>query len=223
MFYNEGPEAKKQKKKFSQADIDAKVKLAVEKKAAEDGKKTAEDKYELLQQAVNAAVTACRNDFATNLVPVIINWTKENPDKTVHDFPLPSFVGSNSMKNNTIAPSLAHATRPPLAVAPAHSSPSSVSGALGGPSSLVELDAVTVITCRINIYIIFHFCCLSVVLRHRHMCLQAKETPCTILYLIKVLGKVAEIQNFPTSHQDLSMDKLATRERGVHLHTLVDR
>ena len=30
-----------------------------------------------------------------------------------------------------------------------------------------------------------HFCCLSVVLRHRHMCLQAKETPCTILYLIK--------------------------------------
>ena len=39
MFYNEGPEAKKQKKKFSQADIDTKVKLAVEKKAAEDEKK----------------------------------------------------------------------------------------------------------------------------------------------------------------------------------------
>ena len=36
-----------------------------------------------------------------------------------------------------------------------------------------------------HIYIIFHFCCLSDVLRHRHMCLQAKETPCTILYLIK--------------------------------------
>ena len=89
VFYNEGPEAKKQKKKFSQADIDAKVKLAVEKKAAEDAKKAAEDKYELLQQAVNAAVTACRNDFATNLVPAIINWMKENPDKTVHDFPCP--------------------------------------------------------------------------------------------------------------------------------------
>ena len=57
------------------------------------------------------------------------------------------------MNNNTIAPSLAHATGPPLAVAPAHSSPSSVSGALGGPSSLAELDAVTVITCRTNIYI----------------------------------------------------------------------
>ena len=153
VFYNEGPEAKKQKKKFSQADIDAKVKLAVEKKAAEDAKKAAEDKYELLQQAVNAAVTACRNDFATNLVPVIINWTKENPDKTVHDFPLPSFVGRNSMNNNTIAPSLAYATGPPIAAAPAHSSPSSVSGVLGGPSSLAELDAVTVITCRTNIYI----------------------------------------------------------------------
>ena len=60
------------------------------------------------------------------------------------------------MNNNTIAPSLAHATGPPLAAAPAHSSPSSVSGALGGPSSLAELDAVTVITCRTNIeYSIF--------------------------------------------------------------------
>ena len=73
VFYNEGLEAKKQKKKFSQADINAKVKLAVEKKAAEDTEKTAEEKNELLQQAVNAAVTACRNDFATNLVPAIIN------------------------------------------------------------------------------------------------------------------------------------------------------
>ena len=73
VFHKEGPEAKKQKKNFSQADIDAKVKLAVEKKAAEDAEKTAEEKNELLQQAVNAAVTACRNDFATNLVPVIIN------------------------------------------------------------------------------------------------------------------------------------------------------
>ena len=44
-----GPEAKKQKKKFSQADIDEKVKLAVEKNAAEDAKKTAEEKNELLQ------------------------------------------------------------------------------------------------------------------------------------------------------------------------------
>ena len=66
---------------------------------------------------------------------------------------MPSFVASNSMNNNTIAPSLAQATGPPLAAAPTHSSPSSVSGMLGGPSSLAELDAVTVITCRTNIYI----------------------------------------------------------------------
>ena len=38
VFHNEGPEAKKQKKKFSQADIDEKVKLAFEKKVVEDTK-----------------------------------------------------------------------------------------------------------------------------------------------------------------------------------------
>ena len=73
VFYNEGPEAKKQKKKFSQAYINEKVKLAVEKKAAEDAKKTPEEKNELLQQAVDAVVHACRNDFTTNLIPAIIN------------------------------------------------------------------------------------------------------------------------------------------------------
>ena len=121
------------------------------KKAAEDAKKAAKEKNKLLQQAVTAAVHACRNDFATNLVPAIIKWTKENPDKTIHDFPMPSFVGSNSMNNKNTAPSLAHATGPPLAVAPAHSSPSSVSGALDGPLSLPELHALTVITCCTNI------------------------------------------------------------------------
>ena len=50
VFYNEGPGAKKQIKKFSQADINEKVKLAAEKKAAEDAKKTVEEKNELLQQ-----------------------------------------------------------------------------------------------------------------------------------------------------------------------------
>ena len=39
VFYNEGPEAKKQKKKFSQADIDTKVKHAVEKKQLRTRKK----------------------------------------------------------------------------------------------------------------------------------------------------------------------------------------
>ena len=129
------------------------MKFAFEKKEAEDAQKTAEEKNELLHQAVDAAVNACINDFATNLVLAIINWTKENPDKMVHDLPLPSFIRSNSVNNNTTAPSLDHATGPSLALAPAHSSPSSVSGTLGGPSSLAELDALTVITCRTNIYI----------------------------------------------------------------------
>ena len=43
------------------------------------------------------------------------------------------------------------------------------------------------------------------------------------LALIPPLGIVAEIQNFPTSHQDLSMERLATSRKRVHLHTLVDR
>ena len=39
VFYNEGLEAKKQKKKFSQADINKKVNLAVEKKQSRMRKK----------------------------------------------------------------------------------------------------------------------------------------------------------------------------------------
>ena len=152
VFYNKALEAKKKKKKFSQADINEKVKLAFEKKVAEDAKKAAEEKNELLQQAVLAVVDACRNDFTTNLIPSIINWTKEYPDKMIDDFPMPSSVRSNSV-NNTTAPSPAHATVPARAPAPAHSSPSSVFGVLGGPSSLAELDALTVITCRTNIYL----------------------------------------------------------------------
>ena len=38
-----------------------------------------------------------------------------------------------------------------------------------------------------------------------------------------LLGNVAEIQNFPTCHQDLSMERPATSRKRVHLHTLVDR
>ena len=37
------------------------------------------------------------------------------------------------------------------------------------------------------------------------------------------VGERSKIQNFPTSHEDLSMEKQATRGRRVHLHTLVDR
>ena len=49
VFYNEGPEAKKQKNNFSQPDINEKVKLAVEKKAAEDAQKAAEEKHDLVK------------------------------------------------------------------------------------------------------------------------------------------------------------------------------
>jgi hypothetical protein len=37
-----------------------------------------------------------------------------------------------------------------------------------------------------------------------------------------MLGIVAEIKFFSTHHQDQSMERLATRERGVYLHTLED-
>src|SRR3954468_9746149 len=36
-----------------------------------------------------------------------------------------------------------------------------------------------------------------------------------------LLGNVAEIQNFPTCHQDLSTEKLATSVQ-IHLHTFLD-
>ena len=41
--------------------------------------------------------------------------------------------------------------------------------------------------------------------------------------MMPLLGIVAEIIIFSTHHQDQSMERLATRERGVHLHTLEDR
>ena len=42
-------------------------------------------------------------------------------------------------------------------------------------------------------------------------------------WIYHLLGNVAEIQNFPTSHKDLSMERPATSRKRVHLHTLVDR
>ena len=42
------------------------------------------------------------------------------------------------------------------------------------------------------------------------------------LALIPLLGNVAEIQNFPMSHQDLSMEKRAMREVVEHIHTFED-
>jgi hypothetical protein len=47
VFYNEGPEGKKQKKKFSQAELDEVIKLAFEKKEAEYVIKAAKERDEL--------------------------------------------------------------------------------------------------------------------------------------------------------------------------------
>ena len=88
-YYDKDPEAKTQKKKFSQVNIGDKVKLAFEKNAAEAEKKAAEaieaTKKELVQQGVDAALAACRNDFVASvntLSTAIIDRMKENPDKT---------------------------------------------------------------------------------------------------------------------------------------------
>src|SRR4051812_32194647 len=102
--YHEDPEAKRQRRKFSQVNIDEKVKLAVEKKAAQTEKAT-----------VNAALDACSDEFATlfsSLIPAVIESTKKIPDKTAADFPCPSFVGSNSMNLPPAAPSLASGHAP---------------------------------------------------------------------------------------------------------------
>jgi hypothetical protein len=157
-YYHEDPEAKRQRRKFSQVHINEKVALAVEKKTSETKEVT---KAELVREAVQAAIAAYRSDFASmisTLIPAIVDWTKQNPDKRAEDFPIPSFVGSNSVN---IVPAPAPATAP--APAPTHSSLSSVSGVFGGASTLAELDALTVITHRtlFNISIIFHFHCLS--------------------------------------------------------------
>ena len=82
------------------------------------------------------------------------------------------------MNNNNTAPSLAHATGPPLAVAPAHSSLSSVSGVLVGPSSLAELDAVTVITCRTNIYIEYSIFVAFQMFYATDICVCRAKKPC---------------------------------------------
>src|SRR4051812_37115065 len=97
---------------------------------------------------------------------------------------MPIFVRSNSV-NNTTVPSPAHATAPPPAPVPAHSSPSSVSGALGGPSSLDELDALMVITGHTNIYLQYSVFVAFQMFYTADMCLQADKTPCTVLFLIK--------------------------------------
>ena len=121
----------------TQESIDEKVAIAVNK--------TKDETKEELVRVVSGLVT----DAVASLIPTIFNWSKSNPNARPEDFPIPSFFGRNSVNTTALAPAQATTTGP----VPVHSSPSSVSGALGGPSSLAELDTVTVITCRTNIYI----------------------------------------------------------------------
>src|SRR3954469_6679312 len=138
---------------------------------------------QMIKSAINAALAACRDEFAasvSSLIPVVIEWTKQNPDKTAADFPHTSFVGSNSVNIAPAGPALASA-HAPLA---SHSSPSSVPGVLGGPSPLAELDALTVITRHTNISIIYAFFVAFWMSDAVDMFSQAERTPCTLLYMI---------------------------------------
>jgi hypothetical protein len=120
-----------------------------------------------VKEVVNAVVASCRVEVASNigiLIPEIIDWTKKNPDKGPADFSLPSYVGSNSVNITPPAPAHAIAHAPTPGPAPIYSSPSFVSGMLGGASSLAELDALTVITRHTlftTISIVFCFSFLS--------------------------------------------------------------
>ena len=104
-------------------------------------------------------VAAAREEMAASysvLVPTIINWCKQNPDKEAAGFPLSNFFRSSSFS--------APAAAPP-------SRPSSVFSVLGRASSSAELDALTVpvTPALFNICIISHFHCLSDVSHPRHV------------------------------------------------------
>ena len=121
-YYNKDPEAKRQRKKFSQVTIDEKVAWAMQKAKAKT-------KAEIIRETVGA----CRDDMVaafTSLIPTVVTWVQQNPNAPTSDFPMPSFTGSNSMNTAPIpVPSMATAPAPPPAPAPpnSHSSPSSVS------------------------------------------------------------------------------------------------
>ncbi|XP_044361921.1 uncharacterized protein [Triticum aestivum] len=138
-YLEEPEERRKRWLVITQESIDEKVAIAVNKTKAET--------KEELVRVVNAALT---NMMAS--LWAIFNWLKSNPNPWPEDFPLPSFVGSNSVTTTSTTPAQATAKVP----VPIHSSPTSISGMLDGPSSLGELDA-----------------------------LMADDTPCTLLYDIK--------------------------------------
>jgi hypothetical protein len=136
--YSEDPEERKKRRALNQQTIDEKVTIAVNKTKVE----TKEELRGEVHEAVAGVTANFQSAIITNLIPAIIDWHKNNPEKGPEDFPLPSYVGSNSVNITPPAPAQATAKGP----APVHSSPTSVSGMLVGPSSMDELDALTVIT-----------------------------------------------------------------------------
>ena len=157
-------EERKEGRRLTEENIDKKIEIAVEKK---------------LDETVKAAVATAKREMAATcgvLVPAIVSWSRQNPNKDAADFPLADFFGSSS---TSVTPAPAPAPAPPPAPAPAptpaptpaHSSPSSISDVLGGASSLAELDAlmVPVTPALFNKCIISRFRFLSDVSRRRHV------------------------------------------------------
>ena len=149
--YPEGPEDRRKRQLVvTQESINEKVAIAINKTKAE----TKEELVDVVSGLVTNAVAS--------LILAIFNWSKSNPNAQPEDYPILSFVGSNSANTITPTPAQAIAKGPVLV----HSSPTSVSGMLGGPSSLAALDALTIImrhTLFTSMSVVFRFSCLSAV------------------------------------------------------------
>ena len=81
-YYSEDPEAKRQRKKFSQVTIDEMVARAMEKEKAET-------KAEI--------IGACRSDIVdafTTLIPTVVTWVQQNPNAPPSEFPIPASPGA---------------------------------------------------------------------------------------------------------------------------------
>ena len=116
--------------------------MTIDEKVAWAVDQTKEELTKVVDDKVNATVAAS----LCQLVPAVFEYVMRNPEARAEDFPLLSFVGSNSGNIAPPPPAHAIANAPVPGIAPIHISPSSVSGVLGGASSLAELDAITVIT-----------------------------------------------------------------------------
>jgi len=134
-------------------DVQKAVEEATRKTREEVMAEAEKNKVEIVAVAKAAAREEAREELKTTfsaLMRAMYKWTKENPNADA--FPLPSFIGSNSV-NTVIAPAPATGHRLVTPATVAHSSPSFGSGMPGGASTLADLNAITVITRRALIYI----------------------------------------------------------------------